>query len=126
MLAALAGRIYDYAPQQSAFPLGGRPATVDPLELGGPSLRGPNVVESSMRLPFLRVAIVVGSTVLATALRAQCPNGTPPPCSATRGSGAGATGTTPAPNSVAVLYFDARDTADVSLARSGVRRVFRR
>src|SRR4051794_12330001 len=69
-----------------------------------------------MHLPLGRIAIVVGSTVLAVALRAQCPDGTPPPCSATRGSGARATGTAPARNWVAVLYFDARDTADVSLA----------
>jgi len=41
---------------------------------------------------------------------AQCPDGTPPPCAAQRPA--------PAPNSVAVLYFDnlSRDTADVFLA----------
>ena len=48
-----------------------------------------------------------------TALWAQCPDGTPPPCRSTR------TAATPsAPNSVAVLYFDSRsrDSNDVYLA----------
>jgi len=46
-------------------------------------------------------------------LRSQCPDGTPPPCSA-RPSHAAA----PSPNSVAVLYFEnpSRDTADAAIA----------
>ncbi len=44
---------------------------------------------------------------------AQCPNGTPPPC-----AGAAARPVTPAPTSIAVLYFDniGRDTSDAYLA----------
>lgn len=44
-------------------------------------------------------------------LRAQCPDGSPPPCGRPAARG-------PAPNSVAVLYFDnlSRDTADAYLA----------
>ena len=44
-------------------------------------------------------------------LAAQCPNGSPPPC-------ARPSVRAPAPNSVAVLYFDnlSRDTADAFLA----------
>jgi TolB-like protein len=54
-----------------------------------------------------------GTMLAAGAVRAQCPDGTPPPC-AVRPSHTAA----PAPNSVAVLYFDnlSRDTADVFLA----------
>ncbi len=45
---------------------------------------------------------------------AQCPDGSPPPCASARPARAAA----PAPNSVAVLYFDnlSRDTADAYLA----------
>ncbi len=48
-------------------------------------------------------------------LSAQCPDGTPPPCAA---PAARAPASAPAPNSVAVLYFDnlSRDTADAYLA----------
>lgn len=46
---------------------------------------------------------------MAARLSAQCPNGSPPPC----GRPAVAP---PAANSVAVLYFEARDTADAYLA----------
>ena len=44
-------------------------------------------------------------------LRAQCPDGSPPPCRSSRAAA-------PAPNSVAVLYFDnlSRDTANAYLA----------
>jgi hypothetical protein len=44
-------------------------------------------------------------------LSAQCPDGSPPPCGR-------AAARAPAPNSVAVLYFDnpSRDTADTFLA----------
>jgi TolB-like protein/tetratricopeptide (TPR) repeat protein len=49
-------------------------------------------------------------------LHAQCPDGTPPPCAATRAVPARAP--VPAATSVAVLYFDnrSRDTADAYLA----------
>ena len=48
----------------------------------------------------------------AVALRAQCPDGSPPPCQSQ------GIRPPPAPNSVAVLYFDnlSRDTADAFLA----------
>jgi TolB-like protein len=47
-------------------------------------------------------------------LRAQCPDGTPPPC---RARAVPAPAPAPAPNSVAVLYFEnlSRDTADAYL-----------
>src|SRR5205807_8684737 len=46
-------------------------------------------------------------------LTAQCPDGSPPPCRLTSHAS-----TAPAPNSVAVLYFDnlSADTADAYLA----------
>ena len=56
--------------------------------------------------------LLVGRIVRPSA--AQCPDGSPPPCrAAQRGAS-----TAPAPNSVAVLYFDnlSRDTADAYLA----------
>ncbi len=60
-----------------------------------------------------RAAIFASIGVLAAVppAAAQCPDGTPPPC-ATPGAPA------PAPNSLAVLYFDvlSRDTTDVFLA----------
>jgi len=52
----------------------------------------------------------LASTLSAARLSAQCPDGSPPPCTK---SGARVA---PAANSVAVLYFTARDTADVYLA----------
>jgi TolB-like protein/lipoprotein NlpI len=49
--------------------------------------------------------------VCATArLEGQCPDGTPPPCARPARIAA------PPPNSVAVLYFDVRDTSDAYLA----------
>jgi len=61
-------------------------------------------------LPRL-AAISVFSVFLATPLAAQCPDGSAPPCSRT------VPRTPPPPgNSVAVLYFEARDTADAYLA----------
>jgi adenylate cyclase len=48
----------------------------------------------------------------ATPLAAQCPDGTPPPCRALAPRGVAG----PPPNSVAVLYFEAHDTADAYLA----------
>jgi adenylate cyclase len=62
-------------------------------------------------LPRL-IALSVVPVALAVPLAAQCPDGSPPPC---RPQG---TRLPPAPNSVAVLYFDnlSRDTADAYLA----------
>ncbi|MFI5281130.1 MAG: hypothetical protein ACHQU1_11570 [Gemmatimonadales bacterium] len=51
------------------------------------------------------VALALGA--LAASLRAQCPDGTPPPCAAPV-----ARASAPASNSIAVLYFDTRDTTD--------------
>lgn len=55
--------------------------------------------------------------LLATPLRAQCPDGSQPPCA--RKVVAAASAAAPAPNSVAVLYFEnmSRDTADAWLAQ---------
>jgi TolB-like protein len=62
-----------------------------------------------MRRPVVAIPILL--LCLAGALPAQCPDGTPPPCG-------GAVRTTPAPTSVAVLYFEngSRDSADAYLA----------
>ena len=61
---------------------------------------------------WLRPALLWAAVALGpwSALRAQCPDGTPPPCRGPRAA-------TP-PNSVAVLYFDSRssDTSDLALA----------
>jgi TolB-like protein/Tfp pilus assembly protein PilF len=59
-----------------------------------------------------RLAPILSLAVAARGLRAQCPDGTPPPCRSTRVAAA------PAPNSVAVLYFESRsaDTNDLALA----------
>ena len=53
--------------------------------------------------------LLFGCVIGERGLSAQCPDGSPPPCArpAVRA---------PAPNSVAVLYFEARDTGDVYLA----------
>ena len=64
-----------------------------------------------------RVAFALWQLVVASSwnnLFAQCPDGTPPPCRAPTARAAAA----PAPNSVAVLYFDnlSPDTADAYLA----------
>ncbi|MFI5280453.1 MAG: hypothetical protein ACHQU1_08155 [Gemmatimonadales bacterium] len=59
-------------------------------------------------------AAVLGLALASAPALAQCPDGTPPPCRT-----AGRAGTpVPAPNSVAVLYFEnaSRDTADQYLA----------
>ena len=53
--------------------------------------------------------LAVAIPVLVTLL--QCPDGSPPPCGRPAARAAA-----PAANSVAVLYFDARDTADAYLA----------
>ena len=59
------------------------------------------------------LALPVAIALLTTPLRAQCPDGTPPPCSARLLHAAPA-----ATNSVAVLYFDnvTRDSNDTYLA----------
>ena len=56
-------------------------------------------------------AVLLGVCAAGT-LRSQCPDGTPPPCGARPARAAPA----PAGNSVAVLYFATRDTADLFLA----------
>ncbi len=55
---------------------------------------------------------VLLAAICAAPLRAQCPDGTPPPCRGARAAAA------PATNSIAVLYFDSRgtDSADTYLA----------
>jgi TolB-like protein len=55
---------------------------------------------------------MAAALIAATPLRAQCPDGSPPPCRAARAAAAAP------PNSVAVLYFEnqSRDTADSYLA----------
>lgn len=63
--------------------------------------------------PRTLLGILLAAGGLAGALRAQCPDGTPPPCRrAARPVAA------PSANSVAVLYFDnlSRDTSDAYLA----------
>lgn len=62
------------------------------------------------RVAGLLFAFGLASVVPTTRLAAQCPDGSPPPC------GRGAHPAPPAQNSVAVLYFEARDTADAYLA----------
>ena len=67
------------------------------------------------RIPPHRVVLflVLCNTAQTGALAAQCPDGSPPPCTRTS-----MPPRPPAPNSVAVLYFDnlSRDTADAFLA----------
>src|SRR2546429_2165580 len=65
-------------------------------------------VVQSTRLALL---IALASAAPAAPLAAQCADGSPPPCArpATRSG-------PPAANSVAILFFDARDTADAYLA----------
>ena len=67
---------------------------------------------SIRRLPAIHpiVAGLLALAVSAAPLRAQCPDGTPPPCPGARAG--------PPPNSVAVLYFDnlSSDTSDAVLA----------
>lgn len=62
-------------------------------------------------MPHPAVAVLL-DLAFVVHLSAQCPDGSPPPCRAqpTRATAA------PAPNSVAVLYLDARDSADAYLA----------
>src|SRR5687768_10908636 len=56
-----------------------------------------------------RLTALLALPALALRLDAQCPDGRQPPCTPPQA-------TAPAPNTVAVLYFDARDTADAFLA----------
>src|ERR1043166_1144922 len=63
---------------------------------------------------WLRVRPLVAALfllVIASRARGQCPNGAPPPC-----AGAPRAAAAPLANSVAVLYFDSRDSADTFLA----------
>ena len=73
----------------------------------------PHAGTSLQRPSFRRAATLVASLTAFAAqpARAQCPDGTPPPC-------AGPARRAPPPNSVAVLYFRnlSRDTADAYLA----------
>jgi TolB-like protein/Tfp pilus assembly protein PilF len=55
------------------------------------------------RRPLVVAAMLAA---IAAPLRAQCPDGTPPPCAQIARAQA------PAANSIAVLYFDTRDTSD--------------
>ena len=66
----------------------------------------PSIPVTRTRLPLLFGLVCA---VPAARLGAQCPNGSPPPC-AREATGA------PSTNSVAVLYFTARDTTDAYLA----------
>ena len=61
---------------------------------------------------MVRVLLVGLLLAVPSALRAQCADGSPPPCAHAAPAHA------PTPNSVAVLYFDnlSRDTADAYLA----------
>lgn len=54
-----------------------------------------------MTRPLLAGLLLAFSVFASSALGAQCPNGSPPPCQPARRASAA-----PAPNSVAVLYFD--------------------
>ena len=78
----------------------------------GYNVRGAGRTEATSvnRTPLVLV-LGLASVALARRLPGQCPDGSPPPC--------GRAGARPAPlaaNSVAVLYFEARDTADAYLA----------
>src|SRR2546430_11348967 len=59
----------------------------------------------------LVVVLALASAVSAARLPAQCADGSPPPCGRPAARPA-----PPAANSVAVLYFEARDTVDADLA----------
>src|SRR3989442_948747 len=59
----------------------------------------------------LVVVLALASAVSAARLPAQCADGSPPPCGRPAARPA-----PPAANSVAVLYFEARDTVDAYLA----------
>src|SRR3989442_8649609 len=66
-----------------------------------------------MRMPRCAVLVLqLGVVASWRGLHAQCPDGAPPPCRTTHPV------SVPAPNSVAVLYFDnlSRDSADAYLA----------
>ena len=61
--------------------------------------------------PSALVALAATTLLAAVPALAQCPDGTPPPC-------AGQRAPAPAPNSVAVLYFDnlSRDSSDAYIS----------
>jgi TolB-like protein len=60
----------------------------------------------------LAIALCVCASVRPCVLAAQCPDGAPPPCRALAPRGAAG----PAASSIAVLYFETRDSADIYLA----------
>src|SRR2546421_12201066 len=66
---------------------------------------------ASARRPILIVLALLSVVPSFRLSAAQCPDGSPPPCGARAAA-------SPAPNSVAVLYFDnlSPDTADAYLA----------
>src|SRR5437773_9222355 len=69
------------------------------------------MIRSLPTLTTLASTLAFASAVSAARLPAQCADGSPPPCGRPAARPA-----PPAANSVAVLYFDARDTADAYLA----------
>src|SRR5260221_2455308 len=76
------------------------------------SVMGSSLI-SSIVMTVRRPALPLALLLAAHPLRAQCPDRTPPPCPVARVASAA-----PAPDSVAVLYFEnaSRDTADQYLA----------
>src|SRR5258708_28603827 len=76
------------------------------------SVMGSSLI-SSIVMTVRRPALPRALLLAAAPLRAQCPDGTPPPCRSSR-----VAAPVPAANSVAVLYFEnaSRDTADQYLA----------
>src|SRR2546428_13515277 len=68
----------------------------------------------------LVVVLALAGAVSAARLPAQCADGSPPPCGRPAGRPA-----PPATNSVAVLYFEARDTADAYLANASAKALAR-
>jgi TolB-like protein/tetratricopeptide (TPR) repeat protein len=64
---------------------------------------------STLVRPLRLVVALLAVSVRGSALDGQCPDGSPPPCGRPAAR-------SPAPNSVAVLYFEARDTVDAYLA----------
>ncbi len=73
-----------------------------------------------MKLSRIAVTLCAYAALFACPATAQCPDGTPPPCVTQR--------PVPAPNSVAVLYFEnvSRDTADDYLADGVTQQVIER
>jgi len=78
---------------------------------GRASGRGQTSVRRSARGGLVLLATVILSAGTPAHLHAQCPDGSPPPCARATVRPAA-----PPSNSVAVLYFDTRDTTDRYLA----------